>query len=231
MAELIDLSQDIYIGMPVHKVLPPVKVDVYATHEQWAGEESPETQSPSVLQLSMSEHTGTHVDALSHMTQANKGQSIDTMPLENFYTRGICLDFTHKSLRSLITPEELEKACNVAGVEVCSGDTVLICTNHYQKAFGTEDWPHGPGLNAEAAKWLGNKGIAAFGVETMAPGVSGVSNKDVHRICGEMGFTHYENLIRLNQLVGRGVFRFIAFPLKIIGGTGSPVRAVAVFEN
>ena len=57
-----------------------------------------------------------------------------------------------------------------------------------------------------------------------------VSNKAVHEICGELGFTHYENLINLHLLLGRGRFRFIGLPLKIRGGTGSPVRAVAVFE-
>ena len=47
---------------------------------------------------------------------------------------------------------------------------------------------------------------------------------------GEMGFTHYKNMINLHQLIGRGRFRFIGLPLKIRGGTGSPVRAIAVFE-
>jgi len=68
-------------------------------------------------------------------------------------------------------------------------------------------------------------------VETMSPGVRKVSNKQVHQICGEMGFTHYENMINLHQLIGRGRFRFIGLPLKIRGGTGSPVRAIAVFEE
>ena len=77
----------------------------------------------------------------------------------------------------------------------------------------------------------GEKQIAAFGVETMSPGVPGVSNKEVHRICGEMNFTHYENMINLHLLINRGRFRFIGLPLKIKGGTGSPVRAVAIFEK
>ena len=46
-----------------------------------------------------------------------------------------------------------------------------------------------------------------------------------------MNFTHYENMINLHLLVDKGRFRFIGFPLKIKGGTGSPVRAVAIFEN
>jgi kynurenine formamidase len=75
------------------------------------------------------------------------------------------------------------------------------------------------------------KGISAFGVETVAPGISGDSNKEVHQVCGELGFTHYENLIDLHLLIGRGRFRFIGLPLKIRVGTGSPVEAIAVFEN
>ena len=43
-------------------------------------------------------------------------------------------------------------------------------------------------------------------------------------------YTHYENLINWHQLVGLGRFQFIGLPLKIRGGTGSPVRAVAVIE-
>lgn len=89
---------------------------------------------------------------------------------------------------------------------------------------------HTPQLQV-IARWLGEQKIAAFGVETMSPGVIDISNREVHHICGALGFTHYENLTNLHQLVGRGRFRFIGFPLKIRGGTGSPVRAVAVFDN
>ena len=110
------------------------------------------------------------------------------------------------------------------------GDTVLLYTNHFREHFATENWNKGPGLTAEATQWLGEKQISAFGVETLSPGIPKISNKEVHYICGKMGFTHYENMINLHQLIGRGRFRFIALPLKIRGGTGSPVRAVAVFE-
>lgn len=231
MPEIIDLSQEIYDGMPVYKGLPEVKIDMYASHEEWEGMVNATTSTPSVNKLEMGEHTGTHVDALNHMSRANKGQSIDTMPLSLFYTKGVCLDFSHKQLRELIEPEEIENASLKAGIEIKPGDTVLIYTDHYRKTYGGENWYKGPGLSADATRWLGSKGIAAFGVETMAPGVSGVSNKEVHKVCGALGFTHYENLINLHQLIGRGRFRFIGLPLKIRGGTGSPVRAVAVFDN
>ncbi len=230
MAEIIDLSQEIYTGMPVYKGLPNVKISMYASHEQWSGIENPTTQTPSVNLLEMGEHTGSHVDALSHMSKEHAAKSIDTMPLSMFYTEGICLDLSPKQLKQLIEVDDLVQAVEASNLEIKKGDTVLIYTDHYRKYFNTEKWIMGPGLSAEATSWLGSKNISAFGVETMAPGVSGVSNKDVHRICGEMGFTHYENLINLHALIGRGRFRFIGLPLKIRGGTGSPVRAVAVFE-
>jgi kynurenine formamidase len=203
---------------------------VHISHEQEDGIPDSKILSPAVHRLELGEHTGTHVDALNHMARQYRGQSIDTMPLSMFYTEGICLDLSHKGLRELIEPHDLESALAHAGVGTKTGDTVLLYTDHYRRAFGTQDWQHGPGLSAGAARWLGGQKIAAFGVEMASPGVRRVSNKEVHHICGEMGFTHYENMINLHLLIGRGRFRFIGLPLKIRGGTGSPVRAVAVFD-
>ncbi|MEE2771515.1 MAG: cyclase family protein, partial [Bacteroidota bacterium] len=59
--EVIDLSQEIYDGMPVYKVLPEVKINMHASHEEWTGEEIIGEPTPSVNKLEMSEHTGTHV--------------------------------------------------------------------------------------------------------------------------------------------------------------------------
>ncbi len=230
MPEIIDLSQELYEGMPVYKDLPQFKMEVSNTHEAWEGQENPQETTPAVYRLDMAEHTGTHVDALNHMSKHLKERSIDTMPLSMFYTEGLCLDFRHKGLQELIEANELAAALTKDNQTIKAGDTILICTGHYQKHFQTDNWGRGPGITAEAARWLGNFKIAAFGVETMSPGVPGISNREVHAICGEMGFTHYENLINLEQLIGRGRFRFIGLPLRIKGGTGSPVRAVAVFD-
>ena len=231
MTEIIDLSQEIFPGMPVFPGLPEVKMTLHVSHEEWDGVTDSDVVSPAVNRLELGEHTGTHVDAINHMARQYRGQSIAIMPLTMFYTEGLCLDLSHKSLRDLMAPVDLERALSAAGLEIKPGDTVLLYTDHYRRAFGTDDWFHGPGVSIDAARWLGRQGIAAFGVETASPGVRGVSNKEVHHICGELGFTHYENMINLHQLIGRGRFRFIGLPLRIRGGTGSPVRAVAVFEG
>lgn len=231
MLEIIDLSQEIYAGMPVFSGMPEVSITVHATHEHWDGITDSDVISPAVNQLTLGEHTGTHVDAINHMARQYRGQSIETMPLTMFYTDGICVDLSHKGQRELIEPIDLEHALTVAGLAIKPGDTLLLYTDHYRRAFGTTEWDNGPGLSAGAARWLGQQQIAAFGVETMSPGVRKISNKDVHLLCGELGFTHYENLINLHLLIGRGRFRFVGLPLKIRGGTGSPVRAIAVFED
>jgi kynurenine formamidase len=231
MVEIIDLSQEIFSGMPVFHGLPEVEITLHASHEQWDGIADSDVVSPAVHRLTLGEHTGTHVDAINHMARQHRGQSIDTMPLSMFYTEGICLDLSHKRLRELIEPADLERALAAAELAIRRGDTVLLSTDHYRRAYGTSDWHQGPGVSAEAARWLGRQGIAAFGVETASPGVPDVSNQEVHRICGALGFTHYENMVNLYRLVGRGRFRFIGLPLRIRGGTGSPVRAVAVFER
>ena len=231
MLEIIDLSQEIYAGMPVFPGLPEVEISLHVSHEEWDGITGSDVVSPAVNRLVMGEHTGTHIDAFNHMARQYRGQSIDTMPLTMFYTEGICLDLSHKGPRELIEPADLEEARAKTGLKIWARDTVLLYTDHYRRAYGSPVWPDGPGISAAAARWLGQHRIAAFGVETMSPGVRHISNKEVHHICGELGFTHYENMINLHQLIGRGRFRFIGLPLKIRGGTGSPVRAIAVFEE
>ncbi len=146
MTEIIDLSQEIFGGMPVFSGMPEVGIRVHITHEQQDGITDSDTISPAVHRMTFGEHTGTHVDALNHMARQYRAQSIDTMPLSTFYTEGICLDLSHKGLQALIEPADLEKAMSSAGLEIRPGDTVLLYTDHYRRAFGTESWRRGPGL-------------------------------------------------------------------------------------
>lgn len=226
--KIIDLSQEIYAGMPVFDGHPAVEMSVAVAHaaQPDTGDSSP--VAASAHKLTIGEHVGTHVDAFNHFSPTLIAQSIDTMPLEMFITSSFCLDLSDKGLLDLIEMSDIELALRHAGVTISAGDTVLLYTDHYRHHFDTNEWPNGPGISEEVARWFGEQKIAAFGVETRSPGVRKVSNKGVHRICGEMGFTHYENLINLHQLVGMGRFQFIGLPLKIRGGTGSPVRAVAI---
>jgi len=139
MIEIIDLSQEIFTGMPVFPTLPEVKISVHQSHEELEGIIGSDIVSPVVNNLELGEHTGTHVDALSHMAREYRDQTIDTMPLSMFYTEGICVDLSDKVLRELIDIEDLERSLAVANLQIKQGDTVLIYTNHYRRAYGTPD--------------------------------------------------------------------------------------------
>ena len=73
MFEIIDLSQEIFTGMPVFPGLPEVKITMHASHEQWDGIPDSDVVSPAVNRLEMGEHTGTHVDAINHMARSVPG--------------------------------------------------------------------------------------------------------------------------------------------------------------
>src|SRR3954468_5216107 len=125
MPEIIDLSQEIFPGMPVYPGLPEVEITVHVSHEQWEGITDSDVVSPAVNRLELGEHTGTHVDAINHMGRQYRGQSIDTMPLSTFYTEGLCLDLSRKGLLELIETSDLERALSEANLEIKPGDTVL----------------------------------------------------------------------------------------------------------
>jgi kynurenine formamidase len=68
-----------------------------------------------------------------------------------------------------------------------------------------------------------------FGIDSMRPGPEGKVNLLVHKACFDLGITHIESLCNLEALLGEGPFTFIGLPMKWRDGTGSPIRAVAVF--
>ncbi len=228
---LIDLSRSIYHKMPVIVTHPPVIVTTYGTHEE-VREADGYKFSSATLALSLGDHAGTHVDAPRHFDSRPGAPGIDEMPLENYFTEAVCLDLSHKPLKSDISIEDLEQAEKAAGVTIRPKDTVLLHMDFARRCYGTPAFlTDFPGLTKESATWLGRKGIGMFGVEAVSPGRVGRNNFEVHHVCRDLGFTHMEGLANLDKLVGKGRFRFIGFPLKIKGGTGSPIRAVAWLDG
>ena len=228
--ELIDLSREIHHRMPVHPAHPPVVMTTWYDHDETkrAGDT---TFSSKALSISFSDHAGTHVDAPVHFDARPGAASIDQMPLERFYTAAICLDLSHVPLRHAATVPEMEAALAASGETIRPGDTVLIHMGTNDRLLGTPGYAHDfPGLAVESVHWLADRGIGMFGVEAVSPAPEGEPNFQAHLACAQRGITHMEGLANLDKLVGRGRFRFIGFPLRIRGGTASPIRAVAMFE-
>ena len=208
---------------------PPIIHGVWKTHEE-AFAESGNVQGNSVMYFSMPDHGGTHIDAPRHFGRS--GTPIDEYPLENCIVPGICIDLRHVAPRAEITPADLEAAVAQTGLAIPQNGTVLLCTGHHARTFPTAAYStDNPGVNVAATEWLARQGIVHFGIDSMRPGPEGVVNALVHKACLELRHHAHESLCNLETLIGQGVFRFIGLPLKWRGGTGSPIRAVAVFEE
>ena len=228
--QLIDLSRTIEHRTPAHPSHPPVIMTVWNDHSEIKTAGSTRFSSKS-LTLSISDHSATHVDAPCHFNPDTNAASIDEVPLENFYTEALCLNLSHVPLKHEITVIEMESALKETNEEILSGDTVLIHMGVNDRLFGKTAYLHDfPGLHVESVHWLADKGIKMFGVEAISPAPEGEPNFKAHLACAEREITHMEGLMNLDKLIGKGRFKFIGFPLKIKGGTGSPIRAVAVFE-
>lgn len=229
--KLIDLSREITHKMQRLPNHPTIEVYPFSTHDEKRLADGYSFSSATMV-VHMGDHGGTHVDAPIHFDETPGAMTIDQMPLETFFTDAVCLDLTHVQDRSDITIAQLEEAERMAAVEIRPRDTVLLYTGFYARAAGTDAYISDfAGLTKESATWLGRKGISAFTVESVSPGRPGRNNFEVHHVCRDLGFTHYEGVINLDKVVGKGRFKFIALPLKIKGGTGSPVRAVALLDE
>ena len=230
MPRLIDLSQEIYQGMNVYP--GHLKTVVWDHHQHWETQKNFEGGfSYRSKGLLMSDHGPTHVDALSHLDPTEGAPSIDEMDLNLFYGDATCIDVSHKEPQTYISDDDLEKAVSKSGVSVNEGDTLLLYTGTYDRYHGTTDYlSQYPGLDESGSEWLVEKGVKIFGVDCPSPDNPISTTYPCHMMCREHGIAHYENLANLNQLVGKR-FTFIGFPLRIRGGTGSPVRAVAVLEE
>lgn len=228
--ELIDLSRELFHRTQVHPSHPPVIIGVWGDHSEkkYAGNT---VFTSKALSIAFSDHAGTHVDAPVHFDPRPDAPSIDQVPLERFFTPAICLDLSHVPLKHAITVPEMQAALDRSGMTIQPGDTVLLYMATNDRLLGKPGYLHDfPGLALESVHWLADRGIGMFGVEAISPAPEGELNYLAHMACAERGITHMECLANLDRLAGRGRFRFIGFPLKIRGGTASPIRAVALFE-
>nr|WP_235870577.1 cyclase family protein [Rhodococcus xishaensis] len=137
-----------------------------------------------------------------------------------------------------VTEGDLRDAADLAGVVPEQGDVALIRTG-WARHFDTPERYLGqtdgvPGADVGAAKWLAATGIVAAGADTTAfehiPPGKGHSVLPVHRVLLVDNGIHIIEHLNLEDASRRGLsdFTFVMAPLRIMGGTGSPVRPVAL---
>lgn len=239
--------------MPHAPTHPPFLFSLTKLHGETMRAEGVSSASCS---LALSGHTGTHMDALCHFSQhgllhggapAAHAQTYpggitqhsiaDAPPL---IRRGVLLDLARLFGAPLpvdfeVLPEHLEAAQKAAGATLGAGDVALLRTG-----WGAwwNDAPRyvrdmrGPGPSLAGARWLSERGLIAAGSDTIAFEKAPAPAMPVHaHLLVERGI-HIIECLNLEELsaTGAGEFLFLAAPLKIHGGTASPVRALALLS-
>ncbi len=174
--------------------------------------------------LRLYSHAGTHMDAPRHFL-GGEGANIDNQDLS------VCVGPARVINLSSVQPSQsigVREFLDAAG-GVSEHDRLLIRTDWY-KRYGTDVYRNRlPRISLELAEWLVSQRVALLGVEP--PSVANVNDMEeltsVHQTLFRGGVLIVEGLAHLDKLSQEWV-QFIALPLKIAGGDGCPVRAIAI---
>jgi kynurenine formamidase len=224
-AEVVDLSQTLEEHIPHFPTHSKFFHNLWGSY--WHGGRS------LTYQLVMNEHNGTHVDAPAHFISDAKPEAhvtIDRVPAGRLLGRGARLDCKNIKEGEYVSGDFIENWEEKHG-PLEAGDIVLFnfgWSEHWQlrprDERYTKDWP---GVSPDAAKYLVKKSVAALGVDTLSPDPpAALASNPIHPYVLERQVLIIENLTNLDRLPD--FFLFVAAPLKIRGGSGSPIRALAI---
>lgn len=140
-----------------------------------------------------------------------------------------------------VTPEDVAIAEHDQGVRGGPGDIVLMRTGHTRRLAEMPSWDPGnakPGLHPEIARYLAERRVAALGSDgnsDTAPSVVEGEGFPIHVLAINalglhmLDYLSFEDVATHCETEGRWEFLFVASPLRIVGGTGSPINPIAVF--
>jgi kynurenine formamidase len=186
-------------------------------------------------------HNSTHVDAPYHYNSTIAGkpaQTIDELPLDWFFRPGVVLDFHERKDGETIEEADLEQALDAAGHQLAERDIVLLRTGR-DAFYGEPDYMiRGPGVSAEATRWLYGRGVRVMGIDAWGwdrplnleaeealeagrPGIFWAAHQ------ADLAYSQIERLANLDQLPASG-FTVACFPLRLVGGGAAPARVVAI---
>jgi kynurenine formamidase len=221
---IVDLSHPIYDGQKGYFPLPKVVFWPFTHHE--VTKKLYQDSSSATMALFLSDHAGTHIDAPLHFDP--HGKDVFRLPLDSFFSPAVVLDVSHLDPKEEITEESLEDCENASLLE--KGRGALIRTG-WDRFWGEDRYPDHPYLTEPGAEWLLERGVSLLGIDALSMDSVHRKEKAVHnRFLREREIPTVENLCRLQE-VKEGVFTFIAFPLPLVGCTGSPVRAVGILDR
>jgi kynurenine formamidase len=241
--EVIDLSARLEASTPVIQLPPPFANTIPFSLQEVSRYDE---RGPAWYwnNISTGEHTGTHFDAPVHWISGRDGADVASVPLSAMVAPAVVLDF---SAQAAANPDFLLEPAHIRAWEedhgpLPEGGWLLYRTgwdarSGSQQEFlnANETGPHTPGVSVECARWLAEEApVIGIGVETVGTDAGTAHSFDPPFPChsallgaGKYGLTQLQNLALLPPS-GAVV---IAGPLPIIGGSGSPVRALALVER
>ncbi|MGH9947288.1 MAG: cyclase family protein [Pyrinomonadaceae bacterium] len=198
----------------------------------------------SAYNFSAAEHGGTHIDAPVHFAEGKR--SVEQIPVDQLIGEGVKIDVSAKAAANsdyLITVEEIT-AWETANGKIPEWSIILFYTG-----FGSR-WPdektylgtdqkgpeavkdlHFPGLHPDAAKWLvAKRKFKAVGIDTASIDNGQSTKFETHVELMTNNLPAFENVANLDKLPAKG-FHVFAFPMKIKGGSGAPLRIAALVNE
>ncbi|MBI3966975.1 MAG: cyclase family protein [Chloroflexi bacterium] len=253
--KVYDLSQPVHSAAPLSPNHPPFSLALLRRHGDSVREGGVSGANELVA---MCLHSGTHIDALSHIScngllhgglnaqevqSGGKGmRQLGIETVDPIVCRGVLLDVAGLKGKQVldpayeVTPGDLEEACAQHGVTVERGDAVMIRTGwsaYYENVqqFVSEE-KGAPGAGLAAAQWLSSRGVRVTGNETISYEVvrPGINERPVHAHLLVDAGVHIMELMNLEELARDRVyeFLFVCSPVRFVGGTGSPIRPLAI---
>jgi len=188
------------------------------------------------------EHGGTHIDAPVHFKEG--GLTLDQVPLSRLVLPVFVIDI---SSNAAMSPDYELALSDILSFEarygpIPRGAAVLLRTGWSKRwpdkrEYLGDDTPgeasnlHFPGFGEEATRVLvQQRGVGAIGLDTASLDPGRSSDFKVHRIAAEAGIPGFENLTNLDQVPAKGAW-LLALPMLIEGGTGAPLRAIAMIPE
>ena len=239
---VVDLTQPLSERTPILQLPPPfVNTPGWKTHELSRYDE----RGPAWYWnwFEGGEHVGTHLDAPNHWITGRDREDVASLPVERLIGPAVVID---KSVEASRDPDYLLRIEDVRSFEAENGalppgSWLLYRTGWDARAEdaaaflnANETGPHTPGIEPECARWLAEESpIVGIGVETVGTDAGAAHSFAPAFPChnfmlgaGKYGLTQLANLA---QLPPAGAL-LVVLPLKLVGGSGSPCRAVALVE-
>lgn len=255
-ARVYDLAQPYFVGMPHHPSHPPYLFSLTKKHGDM---HTPCGNSSAADAIAMGSHVGTHIDGFGHFSCGGElrgghpvgdvqsyagGLTVHTAEsIAPILRRGVLLDLAGPAgplpADFTATRAVLEDCAKGQGTTIQEGDVVLLRTGwaqywenatRYINAVGGT--PAGPGPDLAGARWLTGHGVFAVGSDTVAFERVPAPDMPVHvHLLYESG-VHIVEALNLEELARDKVyeFLFVAAGLKLRGGTGAPLRPLALVK-